>query len=142
MDFTSPFDMEPLRGVILVVVGRSNAIVLSCNSTMHIGTNPFIFPSTRLRGGGDRDPNIKKDSFDIPYLSKSNFFWSGLPMLDFQEIIMSPLHNGLASTSAGSDTLLRTAQRTDRGGILGNPNRAASLRRGAPIPARLPREQQ
>ena len=80
----------------------------------------------RLRGGTGSEPNTDSKFNEIPYLSKMNFMWNGLPCLDFDEKVLNILNNGLGSINIKSGTLLATVRRTDPGGILGNPPRAAA----------------
>ena len=79
----------------------------------------------RLRGAGD-NANVDSKFNEIPYLSKMNFMWNGLPCLDFGEKVLNLLNNGLGSMNIKSGTLLATIRRTDPGGVLGNPPRAAA----------------
>ena len=81
----------------------------------------------RLRGGTNSgpNPNIRKDLFDIPSLSKSRFFIDGLRSITFIEDTMFPLRNGLAQVTWKDATLLQTVERTDPGGVLGNPRPAS-----------------
>ena len=83
-----------------------------------------IIHSMRLRGG--TNPNLRKEHYDIPSLTKQRFMWNGLRDIDFVEKIMFPLRNGLGQTSFKDASLLDCAERTDPGGILGNPPRAAA----------------
>ena len=48
----------------------------------------------RLRGGSPDANNDSKHN-EIPYLSNMRFMWSGLPSIDFQDLVMNPLNNGL-----------------------------------------------
>lgn len=82
------------------------------------------FTSIRIRGGTSENPNADEKSNEIPYLRDSKFFWNGLPCIDFIEIVMFPLENGLASMSVKGYSLLDAVNQTDAGGILGNPARA------------------
>ena len=43
----------------------------------------------RLKGGAGGDPNNDSKFNEIPYLSKMNFMWNGLPCLDFDEKILN-----------------------------------------------------
>ena len=70
----------------------------------------------RLRGGGDDNPSSDSKYNEIPYLSNSKFLWDGLPCIDFDEKVMYPLNNGLASMSVKGATLLQTVK--DRNGPL------------------------
>ena len=79
--------------------------------------------SMRLRGGADEQD---KNYNDIPYLTKRNFIWDGIPCLDFREKIMYPLDNGLGSIWQKGGTLLQTVKYVDPGGVRGNPPRAAA----------------
>ena len=79
----------------------------------------------RLRGAGD-NANVDSKFNEIPYLSKMNFMWNGLPCLDFGEKVLNMLNNGLGSMNIKNGTLLATIRRTDPGGVLGNPPRAAA----------------
>ena len=80
----------------------------------------------RLRGAGDPNPNQDSKFNEIPYLSKMNFTWNGLPCIDFDEKILNILNNGLGSMNIKGGTLLQTVRRTDPGGLNGNPPRAAA----------------
>lgn len=79
----------------------------------------------RLRGSGD-NPSLDNKFHDIPYLSKMNFMWNGLPCVDFDEKILNILNNGLGSMDIKGGTLLATVRREDPGGVLGNPPRATA----------------
>ena len=79
----------------------------------------------RLRGGSPDANNDSKHN-EIPYLSNMRFMWSGLPSIDFQDLVMNPLNNGLGSMNIKGGTLLQTANNNDPGGVLGNPPRAAA----------------
>ena len=59
-------------------------------------------------------------------MNKIRFEWNGLPQVDFMENVMYPLNNGLGSIVEKGYSLLRTAKRTDAGGLNGVPNRAAA----------------
>lgn len=87
-----------------------------------------ISSSLRLRGGMNTgtNPNIRKDLFDIPSLTKARFTYDGLRDVDFIEKILYPLRNGLAQVTWKDATMLATVERTDPGGVLGNPPRAAA----------------
>jgi len=78
----------------------------------------------RLRGG--MNPNIKKDLFDVPSLTKSRFMWNGLRSITFIEQIAYPLKNGLGQVTHKDASLLSCAEHKDPGGIMGNPPRAAA----------------
>ena len=65
----------------------------------------------RLRGG--TNPNLHKEHYDIPSLTKQRFMWNGLRDIDFVEKIMFPLRNGLGQTSFKDASLLDCAKRTD-----------------------------
>ena len=78
----------------------------------------------RLRGG--MNPNIKKDLFDVPSLTKSRFMWNGQRSITFVEQIAYPLRNGLGQVTHKDASLLATAEHKDPGGILGNPPRATA----------------
>ena len=94
-------------------------------SRMHI-TGIMAKPQPlRLRGGTNIHPNDDPKKNDVPFLTKMNFSWDGLPCIDFIERIMYPVQNGLATVSFGSDTLLRAVKQVDKGGTLGNPPRSA-----------------
>ena len=74
----------------------------------------------RIRGAGS-DPNTDSKFNDIPYLTKMNFMWNGLPCIDFDEKVLNMLNNGLGSLNIKGGTLLSTVRRSDPGGIFGNP---------------------
>jgi len=59
----------------------------------------------RCRGGMDMDFDSKSN--DVPYLTKINFMWDGLPKIDFNETVMYPLNAGLASISLKNGYLLQ-----------------------------------
>ena len=82
--------------------------------------------SIRICGGTTENPNTDEKTNEIPYLRDSRFFWSGLPCIDFMELIMFPLENGLASMSVKGYSLLDAVNRTDAGGVLGNPARVVA----------------
>jgi hypothetical protein len=90
------------------------------------GTN--INSSLRLRGGMNTgtNPNIRKDLFDIPSLTKARFTYDGLRDVDFIERTLYTLRNGLAQVTWKDATMLATVERSDPGGVLGNPPRAAA----------------
>ena len=115
--------MEPLdechSGFSMLTLYQASAlmlpvVILICHSTK----------SLRLRGAGSDSDNNKSN--DIPALNKIRFEWNGLPQVDFMENVMFPLNNGLASVIDKGYSLLRTANRTDAGGLRGNPNRAGA----------------
>ena len=81
----------------------------------------------RLRGG--MNPNLKKDLFDVPSLTKSRFMWNGLRSITFVEQIAYPLKNGLGRVTYKDASLLSTAEHRDPGGIVGNPPRAVASAR-------------
>ena len=58
----------------------------------------YTFHSLRLRGGARDNPNEDSKNNDIPYLTKANFSWDGLPCFEFIERVMYPIDNGLLST--------------------------------------------
>ena len=72
----------------------------------------------RLRGGMD-NPNVDDKSSEIPYLSHQKFMWTGFPCTDFQEKVMYPMENGLASMTVKGYSLLDACNQTDAGGIFG-----------------------
>ena len=74
--------------------------------------------SVRIRGGAPDNPNADEKTNEIPYLKDSRFFWNGLPCIDFIEVVMFPLENGLASMSVKGYSLLDAINRTDAGGVL------------------------
>lgn len=77
----------------------------------------------RLRGGTESsDPNYNV----IKELSSKNFMWNGIPTVDFNEKIKRPLDAGLGSLTEKNDTLLRCAERKDKGGVLGDPPRSTA----------------
>ena len=78
----------------------------------------------RLRGG--MNPNLKKDLFDVPSLTKSRFMWNGLRSITFVEQIAYPLKNGLGQVTYKDASLLSAAEHRDPGGIMGNPPRAVA----------------
>ena len=80
--------------------------------------------SMRLRGG--MNPNLKKDLFDVPSLTKSRFMWNGLRSVNFIEQIAYPLKNGLGQVTYKDASLLTCAEHKDPGGIMGNPPRAVA----------------
>jgi hypothetical protein len=88
------------------------------------GVANFSFKPLRLRGSGD--PNNDSKFNEIPYLTKIRFEWDGLPCIDFQERILNQLDNGLGSMLHSGATLLMTVNRTDPGGVFGNPMRAVA----------------
>ena len=79
----------------------------------------------RLRGGMD-NPNVDDKSSEIPYLSHQKFMWTGFPCTDFQEKVMYPMENGLASMTVKGYSLLDACNQTDAGGIFGVPPRAVA----------------
>ena len=115
--------MEPLDechfGFSMFTLYHGSALVLPLTAVAYYNTK-----SLRLRGGADDTDNNKSN--DIPALNKIRFEWNGLPQVDFMENIMYPLNNGLASIVDKGYSLLRTARRTDAGGLNGVPNRAAA----------------
>ena len=80
----------------------------------------------RIRGGGGDDINNDSKFNDIPALTRLNFMWNGLPCIDFDENVLNIFDAGLGSISSDGDTLLDTVNRTDAGGVLGAPPRAAA----------------
>ena len=95
---------------------------------MHHGKSipPVHIKAVRIRGGAGSEPNTDSKFNEIPYLTKMNFMWNGLPCLDFDERVLNVLNNGLGSINIKSGTLLATVRRTDPGGLLGNPPRAVA----------------
>ena len=123
MDINYPTKEYCYNKTYLVKLELWNEIKVYLVNVVHT-INPF--KTLRLRGSGN-DFNNDKTHNEIPYLSKIGFLWNGLPMIDFQEFVMNPLNNGLGSISMKDATLLATVQRSDPGGVFGNPTRAAAL---------------
>ena len=96
----------------------------------YINNGSNVSNSLRLRGGMNTgsNPNIRKDLFDIPSLTKARFVYDGLRDINFIENTLYPLRNGLAQVNWKDATLLSCVERTDPGGVLGNPPRAAAPR--------------
>ena len=53
----------------------------------------FCMKTIRLRGGTGSEPNTDSKFNEIPYLSKMNFMWNGLPCLDFDEKYLYYIYN-------------------------------------------------
>lgn len=81
----------------------------------------------RIRGGMD-NPSASDKDVEIPYLKNINFMWDGFPCIDFLEIVMSPIENGLATITVKGFSLLDACKRVDAGGLRGNPPRATAPR--------------
>ena len=84
--------------------------------------HPFLRKSIRIRGGMN-NPKDDEKTDEIPALKNKRFFWDGLPRLDFNEAIMQPLENGLATVMIKGFSLLDGCRQRDAGGLFGNPSR-------------------
>ena len=101
-------------------------IVFICKYTGVVDHVQFgLASSLRLRGGMDNPSGNQKDA-RVPYFDNIRFMFKGIPCVDFNEKVMMPLQNGLATVSVRGYSLLDTCRRIDAGGILGNPARAVA----------------
>ena len=121
-------------GIYTPDVERFHVIINTCwSGNCHMHFDLFLtmqqlhsmFPSFRLRGGMD-NPNTDEKSFDIPYLKDKGFFWDGMPCIDFMEVIVFPLENGLSTMSVKGYSLLDACNESDGGGNFGVPARAVA----------------
>ena len=117
-----------------------------CSSTCKLLAAKKTTFILRVRGGVG-EPNVDRRANEVPYLTNIKFMWNGLPCIDFQELVMNPLDNGLGSITVNGATLLETVRMTDPGGVLGmepealaacwcgldaTPGRPRGARAGAP----------
>ena len=121
-------EMEPTRRVnshMPSFIVTSICLDMHYMNGMHVQYLFFVANPIRMRGGMD-NPNVDEKSSDIPYLTNQKFMWNGLPCIDFQEKVMYPIENGLATMTVKGYSLLSACQQTDAGGVFGTPTRAAA----------------
>ena len=108
------FHMTHIVMICIIPNSTENLQYYSCNKTM------------RIRGGMD-NPKDDEKTDEIAALKNKRFFWDGLPRIDFNEAILQPLENGLATVMVKGWSLLDACRQRDAGGLFGNPSRMAAL---------------